>query len=434
MPPSPRVPSGPTTTASVTESVAKRNLLRQLRASDLRGVARLATQATAGLSRVAEGVHQSVLGTMGLPGGKEPGRARGLTGLVYQSIRGVTQWVDVGLQAGLARLEPFFTPAAAATSDVLWEREAVIAALNGVMGDRLLQDHNPLCTSMGFYQAGRPLDVQALGASGRATGKLLVLLHGLCMNDLQWQHDGHDHGAYLAQALGYTPVYLRYNTGLHTSTNGAALSAMLDGLVDAWPVPVTEMAVLAHSMGGLVARSACHQAVHTEVSAAASRWLPLLRHLFFLGTPHHGAPLERAGHWVDVLLGSTPYSRPFTRLAQLRSGGITDLRYGHVTDADWQGRDRFRATPDRRTPVPLPPHVACYAVAATLAARRSPAAERLVGDGLVPLRSALGVHDEPARDLCFGKQRQAVFYRLGHFALLGDKGVARQIAQWMEPV
>ena len=432
MPPSPRVPSGPTTTASVTESVAKRNLLRQLRASDLRGVARLATQATAGLSRVAEGVHQSVLGTMGLPGGKEPGRARGLTGLVYQSIRGVTQWVDGGLQAGLARLEPFLTPAAA-TTEVLWEREAVIAALNGVMGDRLLQDHNPLCTSMGFYQAGRPLDVQALGASGRATGKLLVLLHGLCMNDLQWQHDGHDHGAYLAQALGYTPVYLRYNTGLHTSTNGAALSAMLDGLVDAWPVPVTEMAVLAHSMGGLVARSACHQAAHTQAPARASRWLPLLRHLVFLGTPHHGAPLERAGHWVDVLLGSTPYSRPFTRLAQLRSGGITDLRYGHVTDADWQGRDRFRATPDRRTPVPLPPHVACYAVAATLAARRSPAAERLVGDGLVPLRSALGVHDEPARDLCFGKQQQAVFYRLGHLALLGDKGVARQMAQWMEP-
>ena len=81
--------------------------LRQLRASDLRAVARLATQATTGISRVAEGVHQSVLGTLGLPGGADPGRTRGLTGLVYQSIRGVTQLVDAGLQAGLARLEPF---------------------------------------------------------------------------------------------------------------------------------------------------------------------------------------------------------------------------------------------------------------------------------------------------------------------------------------
>lgn len=404
------------------------NPLRQLRASDLRGVARLATQATTGISRVAEGVHQSVRGTLGLPGGAQPGRTGGLTGLVYQSIRGVTKLVDVGLQAGLARLEPFFSASAPGT-EVLWEREAVLAALNGVMGDRLQQDNNPLCTHMGWYQQGLPLDARALGAAGTATGKLLVLVHGLCMNDLQWQHGGHDHGAHLAQALGYTPVYLRYNTGQHISTNGAELSALLESLVATWPVPVTELAVLAHSMGGLVVRSACHHAA--TQAAGASGWLPRLRQVVFLGTPHHGAPLERAGNWVDVLLGSTPYSRPFARLAQLRSAGITDLRYGHVLDADWQGRDRFRTRPDQRTPVPLPAGVACYAVAATLAARRSPVAERLVGDGLVPLHSALGIHDDAGRGLGFAKDQQAVFYRLGHLALLGNAGVARQLEQWM---
>ena len=242
--------------------------LRQLRASDLRAVARLATQATTGISRVAEGVHQSVLGTLGLPGGAEPGRARGLTGLVYQSIRGVTQLVDAGLQAGLARLEPFFAPVASA-GEVHWEREAVIAALNGVMGDRLQRDGNPLCTRMGWYQHGLPLDLHALAAPGAATGKLLVLVHGLCMNDLQWLHHGHDHGAHLAEALGYTPVYLRYNTGQHTSTNGAELSALLTSLVASWPVPVTELSILAHSMGGLVARSACHQAAQAAQAAQA---------------------------------------------------------------------------------------------------------------------------------------------------------------------
>ena len=424
MPNPPRPRSG----AAGPAKAPKPNPLRQLRASDLRGVARLATQATSGISRVAEGVHQSVLGTMGLPGGAEPGRTRGLTGLVYQSIRGVTQLVDAGLQAGLARLEPFFAQGTSSTV-VQWEREAVIAALNGVMGDRLARDNNPLCTHMGFYQAGLPLDVPALAASGAATGKLLVLVHGLCMNDLQWLCEGHDHGAYLAQALGYTPVYLRYNTGQHTSTNGAELSSQLDALVAAWPVPITEVAVLAHSMGGLVARSACEQAA--APGAPHSLWLPLLRHLVFLGTPHHGAPLERAGHWVDALLGSTPYSRPFARLAQLRSAGITDLRYGHVLDSDWVGRDRFRKTPDQRTPVPLPEGVVCSAVAAALAPRRSPAADRLVGDGLVPLHSALGIHDDAKRSLGFPKQRQAVFYRLGHLALLGDKGVARQVEQWL---
>lgn len=407
--------------------------LRQLRASDLRGVARLATQATTGVTRVVEGVHQSVLGTLGLPGGPQPGRARGFTGLVYQSIRGVTRLVDAGLQAGLQRLEPFIDGAAHQGTDgapgAQWERQAVLAALNGVMGDRLQSDNNPLCTRMGFYQGGQPLDPAALGATGRATGKLLILVHGLCMNDLQWLHGGHDHGAYLARALGYTPVYLRYNTGLHTSTNGAELSGMLDALVAAWPVPVTELAILAHSMGGLVARGACQHAGAGQTGG--TRWLPLLRHLVCLGTPHHGAPLERAGNWVDVLLGRSAYSRPFARLAQLRSAGITDLRYGHVSDADWAGRDRFRKSPDQRTPVPLPPGVACYAVGATLAARQSPVAERLLGDGLVPLHSALGIHDDAARGLDFPKRRQAVFHGMGHLALLGDARVAQKIEQWL---
>ncbi len=424
--PAASAPAGDGTKAAAT------NPLRQLRASDLRAVARLATQATTGISRVAEGVHQSVLGTLGLPGGAQPGRTRGLTGLVYQSIRGVTQLVDAGLQAGLARLEPFFAPATSA-GEVHWEREAVIAALNGVMGDRLQRDGNPLCTQMGWCQHGLPLNLRALAAPGAATGKLLVLVHGLCMNDLQWLRHGHDHGAHLAEALGYTPVYLRYNTGQHTSTNGAELSALLTSLVASWPVPVTELSILAHSMGGLVARSACrHAAQAAQAPAGASGWLPLLRHLVFLGTPHHGAPLERAGHWVDVLLGSNAYSRPFARLAQLRSAGITDLRYGHVLESDWLGRDRFRKSPDQRTPVPLPAGVACHAVAATLAARRSPVGERLVGDGLVPLHSALDVHDDPARTLGFAKARQAVFYRLGHLDLLADAGVARQLQDWMQ--
>ncbi len=425
-------PSGPPAPGGkrrVGAAPAPASPLRQFRASDLRGVARLATQATTGISRVAEGVHQSVLGTLGLPGGAQPGRTRGLTGLVYQSIRGVTQLVDAGLQAGLARLEPFFAPSTPA-GEVHWEREAVVAALNGVMGDRLQRDDNPLCTQMGWYQQGLPLDLSALAAPGAATGKLLVLVHGLCMNDLQWLRHGHDHGAHLAQALGYTPVYLRYNTGLHTSTNGAELSALLEALVASWPVPVTELSILAHSMGGLVARSACHHAA--QAPSGASGWLPRLRHLVFLGTPHHGAPLERAGHWVDVLLGSTAYSRPFARLAQLRSAGITDLRYGHVLDTDWQGRDRFRKSPDQRTPVPLPAGVACHAVAATLAARRSPVGERLVGDGLVPLHSALGMHDDAERTLGFAKAQQAVFYRLGHLDLLADAGVARQLKGWMQ--
>ena len=404
-----------------------RTALRQLRASDLRGAARLATQATAGVARIVEGVHQSVLGTMGLPGAAEAGRTRGLTGMVYRSIDGVTRLVDAGLQAALLRLEPFLERAAGGPDAAPpAEREAVLSALNGVMGDRLAADGNPLAVPMALRQQGRALDLAALQATGAATGKVLLLVHGLCMNDLQWQRAGHDHGEHLARALGYTPVYVRYNSGLHTSLNGRALAGQIEALLAAWPVPVQEFSMLVHSMGGLVARSACHYGAE-----AGHGWLAQLRRIVFLGTPHHGAPLERAGHWVDVLLGSTPYSRPFARLGQLRSSGITDLRYGHVLDTDWQGRDRFRRSPDRRTPVPLPAGVACFTVAATLAARRGPLAERLLGDGLVPLHSALGVHDDPARSLAFPRGRQTVVHQAGHLDLLHHASVARQLTRWL---
>ena len=397
--------------------------LRQLRVTDLRGVARLATQATTGVTHITEGVHQSVLGTMGLPGGKEVGRTRGLTGLVYQGIRGVTRLVDVSLQAALLRLEPFLERGANAALSP--EREAVLSALNGVMGDRLAEDGNPLALTMELRQQGRAIDLAALRASGQVTGKVLLLVHGLCMNDLQWLRAGHDHGAHLAQALGYTPVYVRYNTGLHTSINGGELAGRIEALLADWPVPVQELNVLVHSMGGLVVRSAVQQAVQGGL-----QWPGRLRKLVFLGTPHHGAPLERAGNWVDVILGSTPWSRPFARLGHLRSAGITDLRYGHVQEADWQGHDRFRKRPDARHHLPLPPGVACYTVAATLARQRSPLAERLVGDGLVPLRSALGQHEQAERTLEFPKSHQYVAYGLGHMALLEDAQVAQQLVRW----
>ena len=419
-------PSAPSKGKTARAAAATAAAVRQLRSTDARGVARLATLATTGVTDIAEGVHRSVLGSMGLPGGKAPGRTRGLTGLVYQGIRGVTRLVDVGLQAALLRLEPFLDRSSETSTAPPPEREAVLAALNGVMGDRLAADVNPLALPMALRQQGRPVDLAALGASGQATGKILLLVHGLCMNDLQWQRAGHDHGALLAKELGYTPVYVRYNTGLHTSTNGRELAGRIEALLADWPVPVEEFTVLVHSMGGLVMRSACQHAAE-----AGQHWLTRLQKLVFLGTPHHGAPLERAGNWVDVVLGSTPWSRPFARLGQLRSAGITDLRYGHVQDADWQGRDRFRRSPDTRQPLPLPAGVACFTVAATLARQRSPVAERLLGDGLVPLASALGQHEQPEHSLVFVKDRQWVVYGVGHMQLLDNLRVAQQLVHWL---
>ncbi len=417
----PKKPAKPTTSP-----------LNHLRPSDLRAAAQLAIHATHGVANIAEGVHHAVLGTMGLNGSGDKNtlqQTNGISGFVYRTVHGVTELVGNGLQLAFTKLEPLMAKLVDASPDTP-EREAVLAALNGVLGDQLEQNHNPLATPMTLRYRGQVVHGKLPLPNGADTnGKLLIVLHGLCMNDLQWMHPDADgnptsHAHALATAHGYTPVFVRYNTGLHTSQNGVEFSKRLAQLLLDWPVPVESITVLAHSMGGLITRSACAQ-------ADANTWLPLLKSIAFLGTPHHGAPLERAGNWVDVVLGSTPFSRPFAKLGQMRSAGITDLRYGHVLAADWEGHDRFHRKPDSRTHLPLPEGVACYAVAATLAKPGSTLSDGIPADGLVPLPSALGQHADPQRKLQFEPNRQTVVYGVSHMELLRSVVVRDQLLAWL---
>ncbi len=403
---------------------------RHLSATDLRAITLLATDATHAVTTISEGVHQSVWRTLGAPSGATKAKARGVTGLVYQGIHGVTKLVGQGVAAALDRLEPLLQRLEGQPEES-FERAAVVAAFNGVMGDRLQATNNPLATAMNLRLANQTLDWTTAPSASQVTGKVLIVIHGLCMNDLQWtaKHAGEqvNHADTLANVLGYTPVYVRYNTGLHVSENGHLLAKHLQDLAAHWPVPVTELSVLAHSMGGLVTRSAVQIA-----QIGGLQWPNCLKNIVFLGTPHHGAPMERAGNGLDVLLGSTPYSRPFAKLGQLRSAGITDLRYGLVLDSDWQGRGRFRCKPDLRTPVPLPEGVNCFAVAATTIAKRGLLADRLLGDGLVPLHSALGHHVQAARQLHFVAEHQYIAYRTNHMQLLSSPQVSQKLLFWMQ--
>ena len=403
-----------------------------IQATDLRGAARLATDATAGLTDLVEAMHERVARLPGFGSKALDGRTGGITGLVYKTIRGVTRVVGGSIDALLAVLAPALAPSAdtnAADAPPNAEREALIAALNGVLGDYLAATANPLATAMAFRHHGRalPLQAEALKATLPSAGpRLLVLLHGLCMNDLQWQRNGHDHGAALARECGYTPVYLHYNSGLHVSINGHALAQQLELLLAAWPVPLERLVLLGHSMGGLLARSALHCG-----AMAGQRWPARVDDLVCLGTPHHGAPLERAGNWVDLLLGATPYAAPFARLGKLRSAGITDLRHGNLLDEDWVGRDRFARHADRRQAVPLPAGMRCYALAASIGEKTGDLKDRLLGDGLVPLDSALGRHKNAARTLDFPEHRQWVGYGMNHLDLLSRPEVFAQLREWL---
>ncbi len=423
----------------------KAGLPTWLHASDMQGLAQLATRGVLSVADLAETVHGTVYKTIALPFGplgqafveRAPGttgvRAKGITGLVYGSVRGVARLAGGAVNAALSGAAPLLARRASSP-----QREAMLSVLNGVLGDQLLDAANPLTISMGLRHQGQTLvlDKSALAQTlPDATGKILLLIHGLCMNDLQWlagapgSHADHaGHGEILARTLGYTPVYLHYNSGLHASINGQQLAALLDELVRAWPVPIDDLSLLVHSMGGLVARSACEYA-----RTAGLCWRAHLKQMVFLGTPHHGAPLERVGSWLDLVLGSNVVTRPFARIGQMRSSGITDLRHGYVLAEHWEGQNRFGfASTDRlaaRQALPLPEGVACFAVAGTTS--KEAASSSWMGDGLVPVASALGQHTNAALSLAFPPENQFIACGTDHLALLKNEAIAAQLVRWL---
>jgi len=403
-------------------------LQTHIRPADLHGAQRLAIDATLRMTDLVEAMHLNISRAPWIFGAAAQGRTRGITGLVYGSIRTITAGVGSTLDAMLG-LAVKSLESALDNSSSSPVREAILAAANGVLGDHLADSGNPLAIPMSLRHQGRSLELDraALGrAFPQASGRLLVLVHGLCMNDLQWRRNGHDHGAALARDGGWQPLYLHYNSGRHASSNGREFAELLETLIAQWPVPVEELVILAHSMGGLVARSACR---HAELSQQA--WLKHLRKIVFLGTPHHGAPLERHGHGLQRLVGISPYTAPLARLGMIRSAGITDLRHGNVLDQDWQEQDRFGLPHDTRCPLPLPAGIECYALAATSGQRVGDRKDSWLGDGLVPVASALGRHADARHCLSFDAAHQSLHHETSHWDLLDKPAVYEQIRAWL---
>lgn len=377
---------------------------------DLRGANRLLIEAIVGTTDLAEAVHAHILGwPRRLLGRASPGSTGGIPGLAYAGVRGIARLSGAGIDLALRRLTD--APVAGKPDP---RREALLAAINGVLGDRLAASDNPLAIDARLRHRGHALELrrEALArAFPDARAQLLVPVHGLCMNDLQWRQGGHDHGVQLAEELGFDLVHLRYNSGLPIADNGARFSMLLQDLVDAWPMPVARIVLLGHSMGGLVARAAIASA-----QANGSAWLSHLDALVTLGTPYLGAPLERAGVLLQDLLGSNGYSAPFTTLGGLRSAGIRDLRHG-LPHAD---------------AMPMPADVRTCLVAGSLqhaGLRRGGRHPR--GDGLVPVASAFGEHRDPRCCLRVPDARKRLVHDTGHIALLGSAQVYAQLREWL---
>ena len=230
------------------------------------------------------------------------------------------------------------------------------------------------------------LDRESLAAAyPSATGRVVVFLHGLVETERSWFHrsqpgkarTGTDFGSRLADDLASTPVYVRYNTGRRICDNGRELGDLLAELVEEWPMPVTEIILIGHSMGGLVARSAVRQA-----DGQVAPWLSKVTRLVCLGSPHTGAPLERGAVRVAEVFGRFAVLAPGVRLLALRSDGIKDLARGALH------QDRL-AEDGAAGPVDAgPAGVRQLFVVATLSRSRGSLWGRLIGDLMVAPASA----------------------------------------------
>lgn len=408
-----------------------------MRADEVDGVSELARLTLRGgatrIHEVHQGIADRAFRAVGPAGRPIQVVHDGITGFTYGAVRLV-----LGAGARAAGTGAAFRANGTSVEETPAGRRA-LAILNGAHGDLVRQEAPALALDMTIRVDGRavPIDPVALRAAFPAAGaRPAVFLHGLTESEASWcyraeQHHGRPgvtYGTQLQEDLGLTPVYLRYNTGLHISENGRALDALLTALVDSWPRPVQDVVLIGHSMGGLVARSALHQAGGGTPEAHA--WTDLVRDTVTLGSPHLGAPLERGVHRLAARLARLPETRPLARLLSLRSVGIKDLRHGTLVEADWTDRDLDALTPGNHTHVPLLDGARHFVVLATMARDPAGRVADLLGDLMVTPRSASGDTGDDDR-LAFPPDHVHRVGGLHHFDLLNHPRIYDRIRRWL---
>lgn len=309
-----------------------------------------------------------------------------------------------------------------------------ISVLNGMIGDYLHHRRNGLAIEMAFYHRNRPLMLtreSLLQAYPNPTEKLCILVHGLGCNEGVWDFPvtvpgdpARSYGTLLQQELGYTPFYLRYNTGLPVAENGNALADLLDALLKCYPLDVQDIVLIGHSMGGLVLRSACHYGIRR-----GSSWVNKVKRVFYLGMPHEGAVLEKVGNMVVTVLQTVP--NPITRLIgnilDRRSQGVKDLRSGNWLAEDGLDNDLEIG---RRENAPWLAHARHYLLMGTLTEDPNHALAVLLGDALVRLPRVYGQSSPTVDGNPMPNPHIKIFPKVDHMRLARDAKVYEQIKRW----
>lgn len=402
-----------------------------MRGRDIGSVGELAGEAAGVMTTLARDTHAGIAG-----------RVFGAVGPASKPVEIIHDAIAGAIYAGVDRSIRGATRAGGVLASRVWGRDGdgalesqariadAIAAINGLYGDQLAERGNGLALTMQIRQCGKPVALTAeslADAFATASGRLAVFVHGVFLSERSWwrrprmSDDHRSYGQRLRDDLGFTPVYLRYNSGLHISHNGQALADMLHQLQALWPTPVDEVVLVGHSMGGLVARSACHYGEQQQ-----HRWVHELRHVICLGSPHLGADLEKGVHIASWALARLPETRGIAGFLDARSAGIKDLRFGSCIDEDWGECDPDEFMRDRCREVPFLPGVGYHFVATTATPR---VVGLLVGDHLVRPHSASG--RGRSRRVPFQPEHGLVLSGLHHFDLLNHPLVYPKLHEWV---
>lgn len=292
-----------------------------------------------------------------------------------------------------------------------------LSVLNGVFGDTLAAQKSQLAIPM-----------QLIGKT--SSSRLCIFVHGLCASETSWNYKDEankNYGTLLEKDFGYTPIYVRYNSGLHISTNGKNLAKLIDQHFKKSSATVEEIIFVGHSMGGLVIRSACYYAEEAKLP-----WVKKIKKIFFLATPHHGNDYEKLGNIATTVLKLIPnlFTLGISRLGDRRSAGIKDLRFGSLLDQDWQGHNPDALLKDNRHPVPLLNDVDYYVIAGTLAKNPNNIFKHYLGDGMIPTRTAAGRNFRKSKSIPFLEKNFKLVSGVSHANLAHHDEVYQQLRKW----
>jgi pimeloyl-ACP methyl ester carboxylesterase len=339
------------------------------------------------------------------------------------------------------------------------------SVLNGIIGDYLEKEHNPLAIEMAFYHQNQALILDKSlvrqmtqttpqsDSPQRISNKVIVLIHGLTNLETVWDlkpdhslsdtvnersdetdqrsenatetdtlSDKDNYGRRIQQEFGFTPFFLRYNTGLSIKENGEKLNTLLSELEAAYPTPIDELVLMGFSMGGLLIRSAQKLAQDKQTD-----WLNKLSNCYYIGTPHEGSPLEKFGHLTSSIVRHIPrdYISHWADWIDLRSQGIQDLKDGllHLKDDNTQTVDESDPYEQSIRCGSFSAHAQHHFISGALSANKDSLLNKYFGDSLVRHTSANPISAPE-------DSKKAHFNGIPHVPLAHSEKVYQQLEQW----